>query len=194
MLLVQLAKAATPAYRKHIETKLAAVTRRMTQLEGRLSKDPTSSTLPHSFYYSSWIWSAIHILTGCRGFSKAETIAGQLKIPLAVVKSILHQLSQLGLVREDPEGWHIAVFDIHIDHKQFALVPYHQSWRGKAMERQVYQDPKDFFYLSVQSINPKDLPKLRAIVMDAIESFRSAVVDSSPEESLVVLNCDLFAL
>jgi uncharacterized protein (TIGR02147 family) len=193
-LLVAHAKAGTAAYRTHLQAKLDAISQRMNQISGRLEQKTNAPQPNTGLYYSSWIWSAIHIQCGCTGKNKASTIAEKLKLPLGLVQEVLEQLEAMGLISRNQDSWEIRQYDVHIDHKQLALIPYHHSWRQKAMERQILQNPDDLFYTSVQSINPSDLPALRSHMLEAIQSFRNKVVASAPEKTLVVLNCDFFPL
>lgn len=98
---LELARAATAEYRAYLEEKLVQIK--------RAQENPKAKATPEQLqYFSSWHWSAIHLLTSIPGYEQASAIAERLRLPQNLVLQTLESLAKRGLVKHEGNLWKYA--------------------------------------------------------------------------------------
>jgi uncharacterized protein (TIGR02147 family) len=190
--LIQLARAATPALRNSLQQTLRELRNKRLQLDLRLSQPKIGSEHAESLYYSSWVWSAVHVLSSIPKFRSEKAIAERLNLSPKQVSETLHRLSGMNLVRKKGGSWEIQE-SLHLPRGSQMIVQHLQNWRQRATLSAGDPNPENIHYSAVHSVSRADLEKLRQMVLNFLEHTRD-VIRPSPEEELICINLDLFTV
>lgn len=155
------------------------------------SKEPLSET-DRTLYYSAWYYSAIHILTSIRRFSKEIAIAKHLSLDPNVVSRTLNDLARMGLIKNKGGSWSNTTQKIHLPMESPLCSTHFANWRQKATSVQQENFQKgNLHYNAVHSLSKSDLKLLRDLFLETISNSRS-IVDASPEETMAIVCLDVF--
>jgi hypothetical protein len=100
-------------------------------------------------------------------------------------------LKEMGLVEQAGLAWKPISFDIHLAKNSPMNSIHHSNWRGRAVLDSQVMSSTGTHFTAVYSMSQTDLEKLKEGLITFIESTRKTAL-ASPEEKLVVFNCDLF--
>ncbi len=193
LLLVSLERSGTATLKLKFERKIQKVLHDRAFLENRLKGAQTVPDEVQSRYYSTWIYAAIHTLLTIPEFREKQKIADHLHLPLPQVSDALEFLVQSGLARLEHGQYLTGKISIHLKNDSPWASRHLTSWRLQAIHAIDRKEPGHLHYSSVVSMAAEDLPRIRKILVDAIEETRKIVRDS-PERGLFCYGLDLFEL
>ena len=193
LLLVELARAGTPAYKARIQKKLQQIRKEREDLSRKHGFDRIGIEEKEALYYSAWYWSAIHILISIGDFQTPERIAEKLQLPRTLVENCLARLEELGLAKKERGRWSTASTTIFLPKHSPLTALHHQNWRQRAVIDAQAFDEKSVHYTVVQSLSRADFEKLRVAMLKTIDDFIRIAEPSKPEE-LVSFTCDFYRL
>ncbi|MCM2277406.1 MAG: DUF4423 domain-containing protein [Oligoflexia bacterium] len=193
MLLLELARAGTPELRSYFERKLQKSLDRRLVLKNRLQDKKTLSVTDQAIYYSDWIHCAVHMCVLVSSLRSARAIAGYLGTSLAKTAGAIHFLESVGLIRKTEGGYQATETRIHLESDSPLIAKHHSNWRLQAIRSLDRVSASELHYSSVAGISREDLPKVREILVNAIEQAR-AVIRSSKDEEVYCYALDLFGL
>ena len=70
---------------------------------------------------------------------------------------------------------------LHLDKKSEHVIRHHTNWRLQSVRALEHDTPNDFHYSSVVTMSKKDLPRVREILIGAIEEIRGVIRESGDE-------------
>ena len=192
--LVHLERSASKSFREFLAAKIARLREQNASLARRLKARREISEEHRVRYYSSWLYSAAHILLTIPSMGTSEAVASKLKIEASHARQILDTLAEMGLARRTEKGvWQATGSDVHVPGDSPLSVTNHCNWRGVAIHA-IQNDPtKGLHYTAVHSLARADMQKLRDMITDFLRATREVVAPST-EEELVSLQIDFFAL
>jgi len=193
--LVNFGRAGTKDLADYLKEKLVALRRENEHLGKRYSQPTlTVSDDLATVYYSSWHFSAIHILLTIPQFRAAAKISKRLHLPETFVTEVLRKLQALDLAEKHADGsWRATKKSIHLSKDSVFTSVNNANWRQKANESSLQKKADAVHYTGVYSLSVDDLVKLRELLFDAIDRSRQLVAPSA-EEELVCMTCDLFVV
>jgi len=191
LLLVQSARAGSAKLRVYLEREMKKVLEARLILKNRFKISEKLSESDQSTYYSAWYYSAVYALVSVPALSAPREISATLSLPFEKVTEVLRFLVSTGLVTEDSGQYRIGKTSIHLGSDSALISKHHTNWRMQAIQSLDLPAPMDLHYSSVVSLSESDLPKVRAVLVKAIEEVR-AVVRTSPEEAVCAYTLDLF--
>lgn len=194
--LVELARAGRKTYRDQLAKEISQIQKSQEDLSRRLSLAPPPSTEVENFYYSNWIWAAIHILVSIPEYQTVKRISEKLSIAPQMVEDALKKLNQFGLVERKGSAWIFTGQTTHLSKNSPHIVAHHSNWRSRAiLDAQFSSGDREYgdgvHYTMVQSISKKDFEKLKHSILKTIENYNQVAAVSS-EEELICFNCDFF--
>jgi uncharacterized protein (TIGR02147 family) len=189
--LVLLARAGSPALRAIIHDRIEKARIEQQDLGKRIQWKEISSSEVRAVYYSSWYWTAVHVITGIRRYQTPLAIADRLELPLPVVESALELLAEWKIVRKVKDRWECTEDQVHLPRSSPHAEAFHLQWRHRALANIQDQDPRSFHYSLVFALSRSDFEKLREMMRQFLEQAHS-VIGPSPPEDLACLTCDLF--
>ncbi len=189
LLLVQLARAGTPSLRSQYQRRISQLLDERLDLQKRVGVKQTLSKADEAIYYSLWVYSAVHVMSGIPRLQSKQMMARELGLPLARISEILEFLISVNLVKGEPDGrFSTGIGKIHLQKHSPMIIRHHSNWRNQAL-RSLESGSEDGIHYSVLlNTSKKDEAKLRASIAQFIEEFMR-VAHTSPDE---VTNC--FAL
>ena len=190
--LVQFQRSGSPELQKFHAQKLKELKKSHENLSKRYEQEPLPESVAIT-YYSSWHYSAVHMLTMVPGFENISGIAKRLNLNPQLVKDILIKLKALDLVKFENNKWSPTKTLLHVPKESNIHSLYHHIWRAKAVEDSLKQDPNSIHYTSIYTLSKEDALKLKELVLEFIDRSR-AIVEPSKEEDLVCFNMDYFVV
>lgn len=190
--LVDYERAGSPALRSRLKKELENLKSDQENLATRLNKTQLGSVEKEMTYYSSWSWSAIHIISDIPKYQTSKAIAERLGLPELFVKESLHRLQSFGLVSAERNGtWKLATGSIHLPKTSPMNSVQHGNWRTRAVADSINPSNGSLHYTIVQTLSRSDFDKIKQILLNAIDNYK-AVADKSKSEELACFACDFF--
>jgi uncharacterized protein (TIGR02147 family) len=160
-------------------------------LKNRLEFKKTVSKVDQATYYSVWYYAAIHSLLSIPKFQTPSAISEHLGLSSTVVSRTLEFLVKAGLATQENGTFRTSTVHMHLGNDSAMISKHHVNWRMECMKALDQETPDELHYSSIATLAVKDLPKIRAILVHAIEEARTVIRDS-PEEELYCYCLDLF--
>ncbi len=187
--LVNLARAGTKPLLELTRNRLREIRNRRLDLTNRFNAARIEAE--ETPYYSSWIWSALHVLVSIPEFQTVENMSRRLELPAVTVVRFLMTLKEMGLVQEKDGSWTSIQTDLHLSRHSPWNAIHHNNWRQRAVLNSQLCSLEDLHYTAVVSMSRKDFGRVKELLVEAIEKKRRVVVNS-PEEDVFCVGVDLF--
>jgi uncharacterized protein (TIGR02147 family) len=191
LLLIQLARAGTPALRSRLEHQAQEAQEKNKQLKNRVAYSKTISPEEQQLYYSSWIYSAVHILVTVPEYRDREALARRLQVPIEKVHSVVRALVGMQLLHEKEGKLTPAENRIFLPADSPLVKNHHANWRLRALELVDPANKQDLHITSVVSISEEDGKLIREKLLAAFASVNQ-IVRPSKEEELFTICLDFF--
>lgn len=192
MVLLQLAKAGSEDLRQFFLQKKKQIQSRATQLVERLPTERKLTESEKAIFYSNWFYSAIRLACSLSIEATVDTLSERFSISREKVNDALEFLLSTGLCVRTADGQlKSGPKSTHLEARSPLVSRLHANWRIKAMERHPVLNPDELALTSPMSIEEKDLPAIREVLIQAIERA-TAYADTKKADSLYCLNMDLF--
>lgn len=192
-LLINYARAGTHELRQFIKDEMEEVHERRRSLKDRLGIKNSLTEANQHIYYSSWTYAAIHILTSIPEFQTVDKITERLRLSRDRVHENLYFLVETGLVLQEGGRYIIGTTRIHLDADSLQVRRHHYNWRSQSVISVDRGFKEDLHYSNVISLSKADKPRVKEILIKAIEECR-AIIKESPEEDIQVITLDSFTL
>jgi uncharacterized protein (TIGR02147 family) len=189
--LVALERAATPNLKRLIESKLEQIRREQASVSGRIKRPKIESIQLQSHYYSSWHFSAIHILITVANFRTLKSISQRLNLTEDRTRAALMLLEQMGLAKRDGEKWLPVSFDLHLPAHSPLTAINHMNWRQRAIQDAQDERTDGVHFTAVMSLDEASFAQIKNQMLQQISKTREIAVQA-PEEDLVCFTCDFF--
>jgi uncharacterized protein (TIGR02147 family) len=193
LLLVHHARAGSRRLRQYYESQMAAAQESRRRISERLKVTNPLDPETQARYYSAWYYAAIHVLLSVPGMQTKASIAGALGLPPALVGQALEFLACAGLAKRQGDGYRIGPTRLHLANQSPLIGKHHANWRLKAMQSLDREQPEDLHYSAVYTLSEEDAPRIRAVLLAALETAEPILRDS-PAEKVYCLATDFFAL
>jgi uncharacterized protein (TIGR02147 family) len=193
MALVQKARAGSKSLEHYFDEEIALLLSHHDQIQSRIPTERELGPEAQMTYYSTWYFSAIHVLCALPKWQTAQEIAVHLKLEIQLVKEVLLFLEKNGFVVKKAGSYQIGATRLHLPKGSPMLPRHHSNWRMKAIDSVDQEKPQDLHYSAVLGISKKDQAIFREKILSLIEEFEP-IVRSSKEEIPVILLFDLFNL
>lgn len=178
--------------RKQIEARQnssKAVSERLA-LDDSINDDILAST-----YYSSWIYSAVHIAAALKEveLTSEEALAQRFHVTRATIAAVKRFLAASGLIMIEGEYMRISSRRIHIKPSSPWISRHHVNWRLKTINNLELAHDDDLHYSSVLALSLEDAEQLRELTLELLAK-KEKILRDSPEDRLFAFNVDLFEL
>lgn len=190
--LVHLERAGSPHLKKICERRLKNLNKKRGNLAERFKK-PKLSESSASLYYSSWYWSALHVITSIPEYQTIDAIAERLTLPSDFVHESLKKLETLGLVCKENNRWIATQRNIHLPKDSPLIGMHHTNWHIQASLSAHQRIEESIHYASLYALSKRDFETIKRLILDIIDQSRN-LVELSSQEEIVCFNCDYFKL
>jgi uncharacterized protein (TIGR02147 family) len=190
LLLVSYARAGSSQLRFKLKRQIAKFQNNAKQLAVRLPADHVMTTAEKAVFYSSWDYSAIHILSFIPGMRTVEAVSKHLRLPRPRVQEIVNFLIEQGLCVSTPQGFIPGTKHTHLPANSPLTVRQHANWRIRAIDGHLRMNQENELAYSGQvSISRDDALRIRTLCVSLLEDIRKTV-DPSPCEVAYCINLD----
>jgi uncharacterized protein (TIGR02147 family) len=191
LVILQQARAGSKKLKDYFEEMKLQIRRQALQVSQRVPRDRQLSEIEKSIFYSSWLFSAIHLFTTLDRKVRFDDIYKKFNLPPDRTREILDFLMGLDLVVEKDGLYTSGPVATHLEKKSPFLPKHHANWRLKAIQTAENLSDQELMYSASVSLSKKDFELLREEFMQVIQRFVE-VVRPSPSEELAQFNLDFF--
>lgn len=192
LLLVELERAGSSELRSYFLEQIQQIHNERQVLKNRLAFKNTLSLEDQTSYYSAWYYTAVHLLITMEEFQTVHRLAQHLNLPISRIQEILDLLVRCGLAIQEGERFRAGTVSIHLGADSPMLSKHHVNWRMQAVnDLDRGNRTNSLHYSSVVTVAEGDIPKVREILLSAIEQVRS-IIRESKEDRLYCYTLDLF--
>lgn len=191
MLLVSYSKAGSFNLKEKLKKKIQASQAFAKKLENRVVKDTELSEASKLTFYSSWVYSAVRMMSDLPDINSSYEIAQRLNLPHTFVKKFLDFLIDEGLVAKAGSKLKIGSKTTHLSADSPLVSKQHQNWRLRGFDKMALQDPGNLFYTGPMALS-KDVADQVHLELNALLDKVYKLVVPSPSEVVRCLNIDWF--
>lgn len=193
LLLIEKDRAGTTSLKKFFTQKIEVLrARRMLFIE-RIGKSNELHPEHQAIYYSSWIYSAIHIALTIPELKTPLALHRYLGIPLENVLKSLEFLESIGLCLKVGDEYQTTKNQVRISKESNHILKHHTNWRLRAIDSLDAEQPHELHYSGVFSATQKDVLKIKDLILENLKEYIKQI-QISKEEELFVMCIDLFDL
>lgn len=193
MNLVQRDRAGTQELRKYFNKILDSLRSERLDLKKSGAAFSEITDQDRYVYYSSWLYSAVYVLTSVPAYQDVTLIAEHLQLPPKQILEILTFLVEIGLVTHEKGKYVISGKNLHLPKDSPLITKHHINWRLRALQSVELKQPKDLHYSVVMSLSRKDSELIKGKLVEMIEEINT-IPPQSKEEEAQVLCLDYFKL
>jgi uncharacterized protein (TIGR02147 family) len=191
LLLVSLEKAATIELKKFLMNSLQAKRETYKQIKNRMKMKESLSFEHQMTYYSTWLYSAVHMALTIEDLRSRESLAEKFKLSLTRIDKTLEFLITAGLVEKRGSTFHPTGAWYHLDKMSVNINKHHTNLLIKSIQSLDQPKENDLHYSAFFTCSKKDVAKLEELLLKLLTDFNS-IVRPSAEEELVAINLNLF--
>ncbi len=178
--------------KKLFSSKAAQIAEKGLQLKKQLKAESKLTEEFESIYYSSWVYSALHISLLNKNFDERK-FSEKTGLNQKDILAALNKLESIGLILKKQNKWHVVHTNTHLGIDSPWVSRHHMNWRMKISEKMSRSDLNGLHYSSVASCSQVDRVKINEILLEAIQKCRS-IIKNSPDEMTIYYGLDLFNL
>jgi uncharacterized protein (TIGR02147 family) len=181
--LVQLERAATSDFKKHIQDKLNQLKNEATKVKKRFQHESELSEEARLIFYSSFLYSAIRLFCDIEkeGVS-IDQIISKFKMTRAEVIPKLDFLNQVGLIVENKGKYKMGPARTLVSRDSLHVLKHHQNWRLQALLRAESLTNDELMFTCPMVLSKNDFVKFKNELTDLIQKFSSMLKDSNSED------------
>jgi uncharacterized protein (TIGR02147 family) len=178
----------------HLKQKLLRRINRIREeqdsLKNKLREKHTLSKADQSVYYSSWAYAAIHMACTIPSLQTFDSLMQALKLSREQISTVAKFLTGKQIV-EIRDGKIIPLQqNVFIGKDSPLVAKHHLNLRSKLIGEVAFEKPEDLTYSLFFSASREDLPRIKALLVDAIADCL-AVIRPTKEERLGAIAIDL---
>ncbi len=186
-------RAGTSSLRDRLKKDLDEMKLSRLLLKNRTQLRQSLSVEDQITYYSRWHYAAIHVAISIPELQTVESISNYFRLSPRIVRQVLKFLSDKGIALQKGHRFKVGETQLHLHQDSGLISKHHQNLRIEAIKSLDRQTDRDMHYSSLVSVSEADLPRIREILIQAIEEVRS-VVRESKDEKVACYCLDLFTL
>jgi uncharacterized protein (TIGR02147 family) len=193
-LLVQISRAGTRELENYLKKKLVILRSESLKLSKIITYEKKLTEQQRSIFYSSWIYSAVHIFTSLQEDGKnLDEIATRFRLTKSRASEIVQFLVGAGIITEESGRFKPGIQSTFLEQGSQHLLKHHASWRLKAIQKSENLSETELMVTGQYSISQKDFLKLREQFTETVKNLNKILKDSEPE-IIVCLNLDWLIL
>lgn len=193
ILLVSRDRAGTSTLKAYYEEQLKTILQKRLLISERIGKKTEVRESAKNEYYSSWVYSAVHVICTIEGVSSKQDIARLLQLPIDLVSKVIEFLIENELIIKKNGKFEWTNSWVRIDKNSPHIIRHHSNWRIQAINNLEIQTNNDLHYSGVFSISQKTARTIKDLLMESVKENLKRIEESS-EEDVYVLNVDFFSI
>jgi uncharacterized protein (TIGR02147 family) len=191
--MVHLARAGTNELKNLMHVELLQLKETQQNLKNRVGESKALTEKDQAVYYSSWIYSAIHVLVSLPGFNDIKKISESLRLTEDVVKYAAQFLVRAGILIEHSGRIKPGQTQVHLQKQSDFITQHHQNGRLAAIQSLTDRRKFNLHYSTMSSLSKADAESLKMEMLAMIQNYVEKVRPSK-EEIAVAFNLDFFLI
>ena len=191
ILLIQAGRAGSSELTEFFKNEMREIVEKRSDLKSRLEMKNTLKKVDQQVYYSSYLYQCIHMLVAIPEFQSIIAISRHLNLPREKIIEVVTFLEETGLIQKKGAHYEICVTRNHLSKDSPQIQRLHTNWRVQAIRSIDINDPSDLHYSTLVSMSSADVPRVKEILIKAIEQCRTVIRDSK-EEKIQSICIDFF--
>lgn len=193
LLLLQLERAGSIDLQSFFKQEMKDILDKRSDLKNRLDIKNSLKKVDQQVYYSNWLYACIHMMVAIPDFQTPQAISRHLNLSREKIMEVINFLEETGLIQKKGAHYEIGVTKIHLPKDSPQIQRHHTNWRMQAIRSIDINDSSDLHYSTVVSMSYSDVPKVKEILIKAIEECRAVIRDSN-EEKIQSICMDFFGV
>ncbi|MGE3610448.1 MAG: TIGR02147 family protein [Bacteriovoracaceae bacterium] len=190
-LLVHLKRAGNQELKDFLKSEMREILDKRLDLKHRLNVEGHLKSSDQQIYYSSWLYACVHMMSSVPELQTPLAMARHLNISKDKIMEVVTFLEETGLIVKKGSHYELGVTRIHLPKESPLIQRHHMNWRMQAIHAIDINDPKDLHYSTLFSVSHQDIPKIKEVLIKAIEECRE-IVRESKEEKIQSICIDFF--
>ena len=182
LLLLQLERAGSVELQDFFKAEMADIIEKRSDLKNRLNIKNSLKAVDQQTYYSSWLYACVHMLIAIPDYRTVSAIARHLNIPREKISEVITFLEETGLIQLRGTHYEIGVTKIHLSKDSPQIQRHHTNWRMQAIRAIDINEAADLHYSTIVSMSKADVPRVKEVLIKAIEECRVIIRDSKEEK------------
>jgi uncharacterized protein (TIGR02147 family) len=191
VLLLQFERAGSGDLREFFKIEMKEIIDKRSDLKNRLDIKNALRKVDQQIYYSNWLYACIHMMVAIPEFQTPQAMSRHLNLSREKVMEVVTFLEETGLIQKNGAHYSIGVTKIHLSKDSSQIQRHHTNWRMQAIRAIDINKPADLHYSTVVSMSNLDVPRIKEILIKAIEECRIVIRDSK-EEKIQSICIDFF--
>lgn len=193
LLLLHKGRAGSQELEKFYDKKIKERLDLRKQIKERIRSKSDLSELEQAEYYSSWIYTAIHMCLMIPELRSKQAISAYLGVPQSKISSVLEFFYRVGLAKEDGDRINAGPARIHLPNQSPLISRHHTNWRMQAIASLDEAKENDLHYSLIMSISEEAAAKIRELLLSSIQAVEP-VMKAAEDKTVYALNLDLFSV
>ncbi len=178
-------RAGTKALQERFNQKLQEILTRRNVIKGRLKGMAELSPEDQNRFYSSWIYTALHVLVSIKEFQTAEKLATATGLSLPALLEALDFLKRIGVITKKEGRYIHGTQLLHLGSDSAQIAKHHTNWRFHTIQSLATARPDDLHYSAVFSLSKEVAQKVRENILKTLQENIGLVRDAVEEEAHV---------
>lgn len=191
ILLVLKDRAGRVSLRKHFAHQISQILEKRKLLTERLGKKVEISEEVKGVYYSSWLYSAIHVACSVPALRTRKSLVQYFNISTELASKILDYLEENYLLKKEGDQYVLTGNWFRLGQESPHIIKHHTNWRLQAIQSLESQTNADLHYSGIFSLDKKTAELVKSQLLDSIKQ-QTKNIESAPEEELFVMSVDFF--
>lgn len=191
LLLLQLNRAGSIELQDFFKIEMKEILDKRSDLKNRLDIKKSLKKVDQQIYYSSWLYTCIHMMTAIPEFQTPQAMSRHLNLPREKILEVINFLEETALIQKNGNHYEIGVTKIHLSKDSPQIQRHHTNWRMQAIRSIDINDSADLHYSTIVSMSASDVPHVKEILIKSIEECR-AVIRGSKDERVQSVCIDFF--
>jgi len=193
LLLLQFSRAGSYDLKEFFKSEMREILDKRSDLKNRVDIKTSLKKIDQQIYYSNWLYACIHMMVAIPEFQTPQAMSRHLNLPREKIMEIILFLEQAGLVKRKGSHYEIGVTKIHLPKDSPQIQRHHTNWRMRAIHAIDVNESKDLHYSTVVTLSTADVPRIKELLIKAIEDCR-LVIRESKEEKIQCICIDFFRI
>lgn len=193
LLLVEKDRAGSEDLKEHFLKKINEFSQKREQIKTRVKASDVLSIEEKAEYYSSWIYSAIHMACGLEHIKTLGDISKLLNLKSEEVRKVLSFLINMGLVVQEEKSLQASDLALHLPGDSPFIIQHHKNWRLKAMQDVKKTSVDNIHFSAVMTLDEQTYKQVKQDILNLIEEAVLKVKEASSED-IYSLNMDWYKL
>lgn len=191
--LVHKERAAIADLKTYYENELQKIKDDRLDIKSRIKNYHRLNAKDENTYYSSWLYSASHVLISIPHLQTKQALTDFLKVPFRKVSEVLDFLTRTNLALENRGIYKIGTTHLHLSDDSVHIKKHHSNWRNYTIQNLEFKKKTDLHYSAIITLSKTDAAKIREKLLEQLKEHL-ATISQSKEDTAYVYCLDFFGI